>query len=787
MADSKYALAGATSNALPQLGTASETSALSGFNDPMAGLNLALTTASLDIRLMVAEQVKLREALTLLNVALSSQQSLLKANASAPAASSEPKSKLKAEIEQRAPLDSLKSSMAIETAMVELNQVLKLDNVQLQKLSESNLKLATEKQVAASGATAVQLAQVELSAAKAGIGAGLEPAQKQEALLNFTRDSAVTASAFGLDVKAASEMLMGWRTSMNLDRGQSQNLADATHYLGNSGLNAKAADIGSVVQSAGEAGITSGLTPEQVAALAAAFLNSGADRASTDAGLKSFTTGLAKGDAASPKQREAWAALDPRFEPKAIADGLRTDPLATINLVLEALKKKPEDQQQSLTKTLFGDNAAILELLKKPEGVQKAFLSVSERTADASAPKFEGSVAKTADALGNTSQGRWNAHDASQTRLSSAVGSALMPVSDGVTTSVDRVTDGLSSLAEGSPKAAAGIALVAAALGSLLVALGGAVMGEVLSRVGKKVLNQAAARLPDSVGDLISDVDDGGRKGKRGKPMKSRTPKARSPGQGRRLISDTAKTRPFLKNATAKAMPFLKGAVAKTKPFLKTATAKTLPFLKGAAATAMPMLSGATATAMPFLQSAMAKAMPFLQGATAKAMPFLQGATATAKPFLKVAPLLTLASAGYDYFKGSRNGDEKAVGGAVGELAGTVVGTAIGSFLLPGLGTAIGGYVGGMAGSWLGEKLASPADKLAAPDQVSKDLTHTNSQTTTQQNAMTANIYINGQDQASASQLANLVVQQITGQFGLLTTPNTLAMRSDAALTDGGT
>ncbi|XVN17344.1 hypothetical protein QZH46_16575 [Pseudomonas corrugata] len=52
---------------------------------------------------------------------------------------------------------------------------------------------------------------------------------------------------------------------------------------------------------------------------------------------------------------------------------------------------------------------------------------------------------------------------------------------------------------------------------------------------------------------------------------------------------------------------------------------------------------------------------------------------------------------------------------------------------------------------------------------------------------MTANIYINGQDQASASQLANLVVQQITGQFGLTTMPNSLAMRSDAALTDGGT
>ncbi|PGZ92789.1 phage tail tape measure protein, partial [Bacillus sp. AFS051223] len=85
----------------------------------------------------------------------------------------------------------------------------------------------------------------------------------------------------------------------------------------------------------------------------------------------------------------------------------------------------------------------------------------------------------------------------------------------------------------------------------------------------------------------------------------------------------------------------------------------------------------------------------------------------------------------------------------------------------------------------LGENLAAPADKLPPPDQAAKDLT--NAQTSNQQNTLNANIYINGQDQASASQLANLGVQQITGQFGLMTMPNSLAMRSDAALTDGGT
>ncbi len=710
MAESKYSLPGAEINRIEraQFGNASGTTGLVGFTDPLSGLDLALSTASLDIRLLVAEQVKLRETLASLNGALSSQQSLLKANASVPAAGSESKSKLKAEVEQRSPPDFLKSAMAIELAMVELNQVLKLDNVQLQKLSEANQKLVTDKQVAPSGATAVQLAQVELAAVKAGIGGGLDPAKKQDELLNFSRDSAVTASAFNLDVKAASDMLLVWRTAMNLDRGQSLSLADAANYLGNSGLNVKAADIGSAVQQGGEAGIASGLTPEQVAALAAVFLNSGADKAGAGVALKSFTTGLAKGDAASPEQRSAWAKLNAGLDPelglelnsRTVADGLRTDALGTINLVLEALKKKPAEEQQSLTKTLFGDNAGILELLKKPEDVQKALLLVSERTKDGALPKYEGSVATTAEALGGTAQARWNAHDASQTRLSSAVGNAVMPVTDGLTASLDTVTDGLSSLADGSPKAAAGIVLTVAAVGSLLTLLGGAVLSEALSRVGKKILDQAVARLPDSVGDVLADVDegDGKGKGKGSKQGKSRATRSNPPGLGRRLMGTAAKVKPLV------------GKVA--------------------------------------------------------------------------APLMVL-SAGYDAYKGLRDGDDKAVGGAVGELTGTVVGAAIGSLFLPVIGTAIGGAVGGMAGSWLGEKLATPADRLDAPDQVSKDLT--SAQTSNQQNTVNANIYINGQDQASATQLANLVVQQISGQFGLMTMPNSLAMRSDAALTDGGT
>ncbi|WLG52031.1 phage tail tape measure protein [Pseudomonas sp. FP1742] len=710
MADSKYSLSGAASIELPPLGSTSETS----------GLNLALTTASLDIRLLVSEQVKLREALALLNIALSSQQSLLKANASVPAASSEPKSKLKAEIDQRTPPDLLKSAMATELAMVELNQVLKLDNVQLQKLSQANLKMATDKQVAPSGATAVQLAQVELAAAKAGIGNGLDPAKKQDELLNFTRDSAVTASAFNLDVKAASEMLLGWRTSMKLDRGQSLNLADATNHLGNSGLNVKAADIGSVVQRSGEAGIAAGMTPEQMAALAAAFLNSGADKVGAGEALKGFTTGLAKGDAASPEQRKAWADLDGKFNPGMLADGLRKDAPGTINLVLEALKKKTAEEQQSLTKTLFGDNAAILELLKKPEDVQKAFLLVSERTSDGTLPKYNGSVAKTAEALGETSQGRWNALDASKNRMFAAGGNALAPLTDGLMVSLGALADGLSGVAEAQPKATAGLLVLA---GAVALARGAEIkvaMASAITAAATKLLALAGARQIPEAGDLTADAKERGRKGKK-QPRGARTGKSAIPKSATRL------------------------------PRMSTGSR-----LLGAAR---------------------------------------MGSAVTRR----VAPLMLL-SAGYDAVKGLQAGDTKAVGGALGSagggLAGTYAGAAAGALIgsvVPVLGTAVGGVIGGLlggmaggwGGEWLGEKLAAPTDKLAAPDQVSKDLT--NAQTSNQQNTVNANIYINGQDQANASQLANLVVQQISGQFGLMTMPNSLAMRSDAALTDGGT
>ncbi|MCE0461545.1 phage tail tape measure protein [Pseudomonas uvaldensis] len=689
MADSKYSLSYAASVEMPTLGGVAEAS----------GLNLALSTASLDIRLLVSEQMKLRETLASLNTTLLGQQSLFKTSAAAPAAGAEPKSKLKAEVDQLAPPDVLKPAMAMQTAMVDLNQKLQLSPEQLQVMSNENQKIAGEKQTASSGATAVQLAQIQLAAVNAGLVKDIKPEDRQQVLTDFARDSAVMASAYKIELKDAGALMAGLRTSLNLDRGKSLELGNAANRLGASAsLQTSAADIGSVAQRGGKAGIEAGMTPEQIAAIAAALLSAsvGKDEASTS--LEILGAALGKGDKVTPEQRTAWAQLD--IEPAALASRLRMDASGAIEDVLAALQSKPAEQQTLLLKTLFEGDEGIGKLMKSPQDLKTA-LTVASDKGDGD----KGAMAQTADVRGNTSQARWNALDASVTRLDTAIGSAVAPITDLAMLGVDALATGLSTVAESLPKVTAALALFGAALAS---PFRGAIVDKVTSGVAS---TREALLKPDSAIQPPAS-DPPGNQAKGGGPD-----------------------------------------------------------------------AGKAETSRPDMRSRLA-----ISAARAKTFTGRLGAP------------LALASAGYDGIKALEAGDYKAasgaagagLGGLAGGYAGAATGAMLGSFV-PVIGTAIGALVGGALGSYfgsqggesLGEAIYTGADRLKSPDQVSKDLSNT--QTTTQQNTMTANIYINGQDQASASQLANLVVQQIAGQFGLAAQPNTLAMRSDAALTDGGT
>ncbi len=724
MAENRYALtyAGESSNASGGL------TLPDNLGKPLQDLNLTLALASVDIRLLTQEQIKLRELLV-------SQRSLFKVVAAAPAANSEPKSKLKAEVEQRSPPKAMQATMAQQTSLSELNRVLKLDKDQLQALSQETLRMASEKQVAPSGATGVDLLQVQLAAAKSGVGEGLQPELKVAALTDFARDAAINASAFGVDVKTASEMMLAWQSAMNLDRGKSQTLADATNYLGHSTLDATSADIGSVVQNVGEKAVAGGLTPEQVAALAAAFLNSGVDKSAAGAGLNSLMTVLAKADTTTDEQRTAWASLGNGLGPEAVATGMKTDASATIIKVMEALKDKKPEEKEALTKTLFSGNDAILKLLKKPEDVTKAFglLTVPNPQAP-SKLDYAGSVAKDAEQLGGTSQGRVNALDASVTRLSTAAGGALTNAFDVVVVSLDAVASGMARFAEEQPRATAALLMLGGVIALSRGAQIKAATTSIIRGAATKLLTTAGAGPLIDVLDRSADADDtdkpdksrkSGKSGKRRKPANSKAPVKRSSVAPR----TPAQPRPTLRSRLTDAKTLAKG-FSKTNALLTVATAAP-DVIKGLQEGDNKLVGGA------------------------------------------------LGSAG---------------GSLAGGYAGAVAGAMIGSFI-PVIGTAIGGVVGGivgstmgsMGGSWLGEKLASASDKLAPPAEVAKDLP--SAQTQNQQVSFSPLIQVTCPAPDTAEQIRTIIGQQLSGQFHgqflPLLTNNPLATRRDAALTDG--
>lgn len=818
MANTSFSLMYAAQTGGAGSGLSAGGSATDSLIKPLSELKEALLTASLDIRSLVREQIKLGAVVLGLNTALASFK--VPMVTAAPAAGGESKSKLKAEIEQRSPPAYLQSAMALETAMAQIKQVQGLTG-DLDTMSKANLKLATDKRVAGSGATVVDLVQVEVAAGRSGIGAGLKGADKEQVLLDFAQDAAVNAAAFGISLKSAGEMLSAWQVSMKLDRTQGQLLADATQHLGNSGLNATAADIGSVVQQSGESAVAVGILPEQLAALSAALLNADVDKAGAGAAVKSISAALGKGTQGSAAEQSAWKALG--LDPGKLTGNVPD------NLVkaLVALKQQPAEQQAALIKTLFSGDDGVRKLLAKPEDLQKAFSLVAPATLEGTStlvssqatqsslvlpfkgeggvrqwmgkpgeaqtplsllkpndpltPAYSGAIERSAEPAGKDPQRSWNAFDASLNRLITA----LAPDATGTLDSLTNMTNGVADMAEAHPKTSTALALAGVGLSAIVVA----VMAKAFGNFTDKLLKGVASKLPLGLGGLIADIED---------------PKAKKTSAGNGAGHDCCckplggGTGDRLKPRRSSIKPRVRREqTAQGAKSPRTVTPRPPRISAPLAPPVLPRMSG---TYWPGTMTAFAGSSAVSSAPAAS----LSGSYARAGRLLaKRAPPLRLLSAGYEMVTGVMKGDKRAVvsSGAslAGSSAGAAVGAALGTLILPGVGTAIGGWLGSMAGGAigdsLGDKLGTQVDRLGSPAQVSKDLIATSaistipgaSATTAASQPVTFNstININGQDQTSAQALANLVVQTTMGQLGQIMPINPLATRRDAALTDG--
>ncbi|MBD3877426.1 phage tail tape measure protein [Pseudomonas kunmingensis] len=699
-------------------------------------LQTELTGAGVDTSKLASEQKRLEAATEQANAALQAQRARLDAVRTAQGrvdANRGARADLRGQLVETAAVAYLAAkpvsqAMDLETAMADVAKVVTFEEGQREAMASANLKMASDRLISSAGITAVDLAKIQYAAGQSGIGNDAkDSAGKQAAIVEFTRDAAIMGAAFDLDAQTAGETMAGWRASMNLDRQGTLDLADATNYLGNS-FNATPADIAAVVKRYGAVGTASGLSPEQTAALSAAFLNPGTEKEIAGTGFKNFTAALTKGKAATKGQRETWEELG--FDPEELAAGMQQDAPKVIMDVLQALKQAPEEEQSALATQLFGSESigAIMPLLQNLGEVEKAFGMVANK-ADAA-----GSMMKEAAGVSETSRAGWNAFTAKLTRLSTTVGTAMLPALDAVLVPLGALVDLVSDAADAYPPVTAAIAVLGGGLAALKVgALGlkfaGLMAGQAFNRAGlaraKLDANTARTALTADRAVLrlnaaMARLGAGGAAGGLGAGKGGKSRKGGKGGKGGRT-----------------------GGAGKSGSL-------------GATLADASSMAGRFAAPLMLLSGVMDAFSLVSEGADASAIGESVGGTA---------------------------------GGLGGLWGGAAAGAAIGS-VVPGIGTAAGGLVGGAvgafagteAGSWLGEKLGALVDRLSSPEAVAKEVVNN---TDSRQISFAPVIHIAGADQATSSALADQVIAKMRGEFTPLMMANPLAVRRGAALTDG--
>jgi TP901 family phage tail tape measure protein len=755
-------------------------------------LQTALTGAGVDTGKLASEQKRLETATEQANAALQAQRTRLDAVRSAQGkvdGNRAARSELRGQMVETAAIGYLASrpvnqAMELETAMADVAKVVTFAEGERAAMASANLKMASDRLISAAGITAVDLAQIQYAAGQSGIGKDEKTSEgKQAAIIEFTRDAAIMGAAFDMDAKSSGETMAGWQASMNLDRTGTLGLADATNYLGKS-FNATPADIASVVKRYGAVGTASGLSPEQTAALSAAFLNPGTEKEIAGTGFKNFTGALTKGKAATKGQRAAWDELG--FDPEDLARGMQQDAPKTIMSVLEALKAAPEEQQSALSDQLFGSESkgAIMPLLQNLGAVDRAFGMVANK-ADAA-----GSMMKEAAEVADTSRAAWNGFTARLTRLSTLVGNTMLPALNAVLVPLGALVDGLSWAADTYPDVTAAIAVAAGGLAALKVgALGlkfaGLLIGQAFNKAGL-----ARAKLDATTGRTAMGADAAVARLNRTMAMLGRS--GGVGGAGRRGRSGRA-GRGGKGGILGGALGGLAGRGG-AAGIGRAAGGKLGMLGKGTGALALGI--GAMEVASLVSDGASGEAIGGSLGSTAGGMGGMWAGAAAGAMIGSVVPVVGTAIGGI-------------IGGALGGLAGSSlgewVGEGVGSLfdgdkpaadpegkpsatiaaasLAPQVPMLLAPAINRAVLAAPGAPLAGAPDRLATPGDVAKDVV--NSVADNRQITFAPVFQISGADKATSEALANDVLGKVKASFMPLMMANPLAIRRGASLTDG--
>ena len=342
-------------------------------------------------------------------------------------------------------------AIKFESAMADVKKVVNFDSPKgLENMRQDLMNMSTQIPIAAEG-----LAKIAAAAGQSGIAAG--------EITKFTEAAAKMGTAFDISAEEAGQAMAEMRTAFKMSQTDVESLADKINYLGNSSPNS-AAKIMKIVQAVGPLGELAGVSAAQIAAMGASVNSLAPEVVAT--GLKNMFLALTKGESATKSANEAFKKMG--LDSVKISKDMQTNSEATINKIIESLKKLPEAERTSAINNIFGSEAlpVIAQMVTNTDTLSKNLKAVGD------ASKYAGSMQAEYAARSATTENQMELLGNNLNVLKINIGSALLPAINQLAQAIIPVVKSMSDWAQKNPETVQTIiAITGAALG-VIAALG---------------------------------------------------------------------------------------------------------------------------------------------------------------------------------------------------------------------------------------------------------------------------------------------------------------------------
>ena len=343
-------------------------------------------------------------------------------------------------------------AIKFESAMADVKKVVNFDSPQgLQNMRQDLLDLSTQIPITADG-----LAQIAAAAGQSGIAAN--------EITKFTEAAAKMGTAFDISAQEAGQAMAEMRTAFKMSQTDVEALADKINYLGNTSPNS-AAKIMKIVQTVGPLGELAGVSAAQIAAMGASVNSLAPEVVAT--GLKNMFLALTKGESATKSASDAFKKLG--LDSVQVSKDMQQNSEATINRIIESLKKLPEAQRTATINDIFGAEAlpVIAQMVTNTETLTKNLTAVGDAT------KYAGSMQKEYAARSATTENQLALFSNNLNVLKVNVGSALLPAINQLAQAVIPVVQSMATWAQQNPDLVTQIVAITGAVLGAITVLGG--------------------------------------------------------------------------------------------------------------------------------------------------------------------------------------------------------------------------------------------------------------------------------------------------------------------------